>query len=213
MAADEENGETAVPRPATFDPEAARRHMGVDADGFRRVFDCIWEEVSRRRSLLDAAYALGDLEGVALQPGMFQADGLHLLDALLHLSAGDRLRHRAKVCQCIVAAAERFIRRFDLRRRQEDRVALRVALRPVDSRRTRVRDFWRGLRQHRARQQDGQQEDGRQEAFQDNCHRIHPFPFSLLELFCVYCIYYSAELCRCHLRCFRCSRCFIVFLL
>ena len=65
--ADEEHRVTGTGRPATFDPEGARLHMGVDPDGFRRIFDCIWHEVAKRRTLLDEAYEIGDLASVILQ--------------------------------------------------------------------------------------------------------------------------------------------------
>jgi|GEM_PF-2408725 len=52
---------------SAFDPEGARRHMGVDRERFRRIFDCIWNEVTERRSLLDEAFLAGDLTSVVLQ--------------------------------------------------------------------------------------------------------------------------------------------------
>jgi histidine phosphotransfer protein HptB len=51
---------------AAFDPERARRHMGIDRADFRRLFDCIWSEVTERRSLLDEAFRVGDLKQVVL---------------------------------------------------------------------------------------------------------------------------------------------------
>ncbi|WP_075354524.1 Hpt domain-containing protein [Desulfovibrio sp. DV] len=65
--ADEEHRVTGTGWPATFDPEGARLHMGIDPDGFRRIFDCIWHEVAKRRTLLDEAYEAGDLASVILQ--------------------------------------------------------------------------------------------------------------------------------------------------
>ena len=65
--AGEESRETGTREPATFDPEGARHHMGIDPDGFRRIFDCIWHEVAKRRTLLDEAYEVGDLGRVVLQ--------------------------------------------------------------------------------------------------------------------------------------------------
>lgn len=50
----------------SFDPEGARRHLGLDAPGFARIFECIWTEVSERRSLLEEAFEDGDLTRVAL---------------------------------------------------------------------------------------------------------------------------------------------------
>ena len=41
--------------------------MGVDRERFRRIFNCIWDEVTQRRSLLDEAFAVGDLSSVVLQ--------------------------------------------------------------------------------------------------------------------------------------------------
>ncbi|KHK04118.1 hypothetical protein NY78_0562 [Desulfovibrio sp. TomC] len=41
--------------------------MGVDPEGFRRIFDCIWHEVAKRRTLLDEAYEAGDMTSVILQ--------------------------------------------------------------------------------------------------------------------------------------------------
>jgi HPt (histidine-containing phosphotransfer) domain-containing protein len=49
-----------------FDPEGAREQLGIDASGFARIFDCIWLEVSERRSLLDEAFKANDLATVAL---------------------------------------------------------------------------------------------------------------------------------------------------
>ena len=49
-----------------FDPETARRHLGLDASGFSRIVTCIWTEVSKRRCLLEEALATGDLARVAL---------------------------------------------------------------------------------------------------------------------------------------------------
>lgn len=65
--AGEEHRVTGTGRPATFDPEGARLHMGVDPEGFRRIFDCIWHEVAKRRTLLDEAYETGDMASVILQ--------------------------------------------------------------------------------------------------------------------------------------------------
>lgn len=65
--ADEEHRETGTGWPATFDPEGARQHMGIDPDGFKRIFDCIWHEVAKRRTLLDEAYEAADMGSVALQ--------------------------------------------------------------------------------------------------------------------------------------------------
>lgn len=49
-----------------YDPEAARRRMGVDRDDFARIFEHIWRELVERRSLLDAAWKAGDLGLVGL---------------------------------------------------------------------------------------------------------------------------------------------------
>jgi histidine phosphotransfer protein HptB len=49
-----------------FDPEGARRMLGLAASDFARVFECIWSEVSERRSLLEEAFSAGDLARVAL---------------------------------------------------------------------------------------------------------------------------------------------------
>ena len=109
MAVDEEHGETAARRPATFDPEAARRHMGVDADGFRRVFDCIWDEVSRRRSLLDAAYASGDLEGVALQAHTIKSSAASIgAEALSRAAAAVETAARQQTAEALALAIGRF---------------------------------------------------------------------------------------------------------
>lgn len=109
MAADEENGETAVLHPATFDPEAARRHMGVDADRFRRVFDCIWDEVSRRRSLLDAAYASGDLEGVALHAHTIKSSAAAIgAEALSRAAAAVEAAARQQTVEALALAIGRF---------------------------------------------------------------------------------------------------------
>jgi histidine phosphotransfer protein HptB len=51
---------------AAFDPEGARQHMGIDRADFRRIFDCIWCEVTERRSLLDEAFRSGDRKQVVL---------------------------------------------------------------------------------------------------------------------------------------------------
>lgn len=51
---------------SAFDPEAARQHMGLDRAGFGRIFECIWSEVSERRSLLEEAYQAGNIKRVAL---------------------------------------------------------------------------------------------------------------------------------------------------
>ncbi len=53
-------------RPGAFDPEGARRHLGVDEENFGRIFECIWLEVSQRRSLLEEAFAAGDFGKVIL---------------------------------------------------------------------------------------------------------------------------------------------------
>jgi len=109
MEADEEHGETDVRRPATFDPEAARRHMGMDADGFRRVFDCIWDEVSRRRSLLDAAYASGDLEGVALQAHTIKSSAASIgAEALSRAAAAVETAARQQTIEALALAIARF---------------------------------------------------------------------------------------------------------
>ncbi len=52
--------------PSLFDPERARRHMGIDEASFGRIFECVWREVSERRSLLDEAFRAGNLRKVAL---------------------------------------------------------------------------------------------------------------------------------------------------
>ena len=65
--AGEEHRENGGRRPAAFDPEGARQHMGIDPDGFKRIFDCIWHEVVKRRTLLDEAYEAADMNSVALQ--------------------------------------------------------------------------------------------------------------------------------------------------
>uniref|UniRef100_I2Q0C9 HPt domain-containing protein n=1 Tax=Desulfovibrio sp. U5L TaxID=596152 RepID=I2Q0C9_9BACT len=49
-----------------FDPEAARRRMGVGRAAFGRLFECIWDEVTQRRTLLDEAVWAGDLKQAAL---------------------------------------------------------------------------------------------------------------------------------------------------
>lgn len=54
-------------RVAVFNPEGARRQLGIGESDFSRVFECIWLEVSKRRSLLDAALQAGDLKAVTLQ--------------------------------------------------------------------------------------------------------------------------------------------------
>lgn len=61
-------GEGAAPITlAVFNPEGARRQLGIGESDFHRVFECIWLEVSKRRTLLDAAFQEGDLKAVALQ--------------------------------------------------------------------------------------------------------------------------------------------------
>ena len=52
---------------AVFNPEGARRQLGIGESAFSRMFDCIWLEVSKRRTLLDEALQAGDLPSVALQ--------------------------------------------------------------------------------------------------------------------------------------------------
>ncbi|EFL51978.1 Hpt protein [Solidesulfovibrio fructosivorans JJ]] len=52
---------------SVFDPEGARRRMGVDRAGFGRVFEHIWREVSERRTLIDAAWQAGDFKRIGLQ--------------------------------------------------------------------------------------------------------------------------------------------------
>ncbi|MGE4535686.1 MAG: Hpt domain-containing protein [Desulfovibrio sp.] len=51
---------------SAFDPERARRHMGVDRAGFGRVFEHIWREVSERRTLIDDAWQAGDFKQIGL---------------------------------------------------------------------------------------------------------------------------------------------------
>lgn len=51
----------------TFNPEGARRRMGIGRADFGRIFEYIWCEVSERRSLLDDAFRAGDVKRVALQ--------------------------------------------------------------------------------------------------------------------------------------------------
>jgi histidine phosphotransfer protein HptB len=50
----------------TFDPERARRHMGIARSDFTRIFECVWSEVTERRSLLDEAFRTGDVRQVVL---------------------------------------------------------------------------------------------------------------------------------------------------
>ena len=67
---DSDTGEEGTPRADSdaplFDPEGARRQLGLDASSFTRIFECIWLEVSERRSRLEEAFAAGDLARVAL---------------------------------------------------------------------------------------------------------------------------------------------------
>jgi len=49
-----------------FDPDGARQRLGLGESDFARIFECIWSEVSERRSLLEEAYLAGDLARVAL---------------------------------------------------------------------------------------------------------------------------------------------------
>ena len=78
------------------------------------------------------------------------ANRLDLLDALPHLCSRDALRHRREVKERIIAATQCLIRGFDLFPRQEDCIALRIALRPISRRRTRIRDLRRSLCPHTA---------------------------------------------------------------
>ena len=88
MTADEAGDAIAAGHGRTaFDPEAARRHMGVDADDFRRVFDCIWNEVSSRRTLLDAACAANDLKSVVLHAHTIKSSAAAIGAEALSLAA------------------------------------------------------------------------------------------------------------------------------
>ena len=51
---------------SAFDPDRARERMGVDQEGFGRVFEYIWREVSERRPLLEAAWQAGNVRDTAL---------------------------------------------------------------------------------------------------------------------------------------------------
>lgn len=51
---------------SVFDPDGARERMGVDREGFGRMFEYIWREVSERRPLLEAAWQAGDIRQTAL---------------------------------------------------------------------------------------------------------------------------------------------------
>lgn len=73
--------------PATFDPEGARQHMGIDPDGFRRIFDCIWHEVAKRRTLLDEAYAAADMDNIALQAHTIKSSAASIGAAALSRAA------------------------------------------------------------------------------------------------------------------------------
>ena len=95
--------------PATFDPEAARRHMGVDRDGFRRVFDCIWNEVGRRRSLLDAAYAADDLAAVVLHAHTIKSSAAAIgAQALSQAAAAVEAAARQQASNALATAIEGF---------------------------------------------------------------------------------------------------------
>jgi HPt (histidine-containing phosphotransfer) domain-containing protein len=51
---------------SAFDPDGARERMGVDHEGFGRVFEYIWREVSERRPLLEAAWQAGNVRETVL---------------------------------------------------------------------------------------------------------------------------------------------------
>lgn len=61
------SAEAPDPSDRAFDPEAARRRMGVGRAAFCRLFECVFGEVTERRTLLDEAVAAGDLKRAALQ--------------------------------------------------------------------------------------------------------------------------------------------------
>jgi HPt (histidine-containing phosphotransfer) domain-containing protein len=109
MEVDDDQKETAAVSGATFDPEGARRHMGVDPDGFQRVFNCIWNEVTRRRSLLDVAFAAGDLDGVALQAHTIKSSAASIgAVALSRAAAAVEAAARQQSTETLAAAMARF---------------------------------------------------------------------------------------------------------
>lgn len=82
-----------------FDPEAARRRMGVGRTDFARIFEHIWREVAERRSLLDEAWQAGDAKQVGLHAHTLKtaaatigAEGLRSASEALEQAAdaGDR---------------------------------------------------------------------------------------------------------------------------
>jgi HPt (histidine-containing phosphotransfer) domain-containing protein len=81
-----------------YDPEAARRRMGVDRADFARIFDYIWHELVERRSLLDAAWKAGDLALVGLHA--------HTLKTAAATIGAEGLRRAAETLERAAAAGD-----------------------------------------------------------------------------------------------------------
>jgi HPt (histidine-containing phosphotransfer) domain-containing protein len=109
LDAGEEHRETGTGCSATFDPEGARLHMGIDPDGFRRIFDCIWHEVAKRRTLLDEAYEAGDLASVILQAHTIKSSAASIgAVALSRAAAAVEKAARDSASEALAAAMAHF---------------------------------------------------------------------------------------------------------
>lgn len=71
----------------SFDPEGARRQLGLNASGFARIFDCVWLEVTERRTLLERAMEAGDLGRVALHAHTIKSSAATIGAGALSLAA------------------------------------------------------------------------------------------------------------------------------
>ncbi|MEA4854807.1 MAG: Hpt domain-containing protein [Solidesulfovibrio sp.] len=91
--------ETAEAVREAFDPEAARRRMGVGRADFARIFEHIWREVVDRRSLLDTAWRAGDDKAVALHA--------HTLKTSAATIGAEALRRAAEALEQAAATGDR----------------------------------------------------------------------------------------------------------
>jgi histidine phosphotransfer protein HptB len=92
---------------AVFNPEGARRQLGIGVSDFTRIFDCIWIEVSARRTLLDQAFQAGDLAMVALHAHTIKSSAATIGAEALSQSA--QAVERAAVAGCLDELAETLV--------------------------------------------------------------------------------------------------------
>lgn len=94
---------------AVFNPEGARRQLGIGESDFSRVFDCIWLEVSKRRGLLDEALRDGDLKTVHLQAHTLKTSAATIgAEALSQAALAVELAAKSGSLEAVTRAVEVF---------------------------------------------------------------------------------------------------------